>query len=470
MDEVESFRAILGYRIVISILFGIHTRERKIGYFRNPKRKQITLRKGDHFILTADRRVTLQGCRRVFYCNCISVLPFITPNHTIKIGDTVILSVRTVVRQSIVCTIDVGGIIRPLDVVIMPISAHDSEISGEEIEDIDIALQYIAHSIVVKTPRNRKFFNSIDEFIREKINGSVHMITMCKTAELKNLQQEHFITNTYDGVIYKLHNRFCGFSEEDPIVPSKIELSLMQHLHECRKPFYLMAELSQDGQVDMPNVSKKFPDVLHYYTDGFLVPLSCEGETDYLYKFASRMVHIHPMERAVSIRRLLNNDLIDHTSSGRLVFFRNAALASFSMKARAIILRTKTGRLALEMAQFRPACQIFAINDNPHVAIKLVLNKAIKNIYGFSNLSWDRSNPKSWVTYQRKMYLRTVYVIMQKRLLLQSDRIILLAQSTPIINYMDQCMICTVADFLRSSESEFFCENHNGVKNIKILA
>lgn len=461
LDEVQSFRDRIGVPIMISMLFGIHTRERRLGFFAKPSRKMIDLRKGDQFILTADRRVQFQGCRTAVYCNCISTIPFITPNQIINIGDTVVLCVRKIVRQSIVCSIEVGGNIRPKDDVSMPISTHDSQISGEGIEDIELALQYGAHSIVVKTPRNRKYFNSIDAFIRSKINESVHILTMCKTSDLKTSQQEHFITSTYDGVIYKLHNRYCADATEEPIVPTAYELNMMKHLHATRKPFYLVAEFNSERHVVIPNVSQNFPDVLHYYADGFLVPLSFEGETDYLLKFASRLVAIHPMEKAVSLRKLLNDDLVDETAAGRLVLFRNAALASFSMKVRAIIMRSKTGRSVLELAQFRPACQILSITDNTHVAIRLVLSKGIK-ITLRSDTSPESTDPDAWHIYQRKLYLYAVLRSMRKRVLLLSDRVIILCKSSPTVKYLDKFYTCSVDEFLRQSEKSFVAVNNDG--------
>lgn len=455
LDEVQLFRDSIGVPIMISMLFGIHTRERRIGYFSDPARKEINLRKNDRFILTADRRMQFRGCRTAVYCNCISTIPFITPNQTINIGQNVIVRVRKIVRQSIVCTIDVGGNIRPHDEVEMPISTHDSQISGEGIEDIEVALQYGAHSIVVKTPRNRKYFNSIDAFIRSKINESVHILTMSKTSDLRNSQQEQFITNTYDGVIYDMHHRFCADANEDPIVPTVYELNMMRHLHESRKPFYLMAHFSHDRHVEIPHVSDKYPDVLHYYTDGFLVPLSCEGEVDYLNKFANQLVCMRPMEKAVSLRKLLNEQLVDQTASGRLVVFRNAALASFALNAHAIIMRSKTGRSVLELAQFRPACQIFSISDNTHVAIKIVLNKAVKITLRSIPFAPDPTDDDAWHIYQRKLYLNAVSRSIRKRVLLLTDRVIILCKSYPTVKFLDKFLTCTVEEFLQHSEQFF---------------
>lgn len=462
LEEVRLYRDKIKVPVRISLLFGIHTRERNVGFFKNPKRKKITLRQDDQIIVTADRRVQFLGCRAAVYCNCLSTIPFITPNQTIKIGSTVILRALQVVRQSIVCTVEIGGEIWPQDPVNMPILSHDSEISGEGIEDIEVALKYGAHSIVVKTPRNRKYFNSIDEFIRSKVNESVHILTMCKTSDLRSHQQEHFINTTYDGVIYKLHTRFCAdASNTEPIVPSIFERNLMKHLHESRKPFYLVAELNSDRDVVMPNVSPNFPDVLHYYTDGFLVPLSVEVEPNCLIKFTKRLVQINPMEKATSLRMLLKTELVDETAAGRLVLFRNAALASYTTQVRAIVMRSKTGRSALEMAQFRPACQILSITNNVHVAIKLVLNKAIKNTLRSGDRSLDPTSPDEWHIYQRALYLHAIYRNLRKRVLRLTDSIIILCVSCPTVRYLDTFHMCTVNEFLIQSERHFVPNNYN---------
>lgn len=203
----------------LCLLFGIHERAYRLGRFAARCGGELHLRTGERFILTADRRLHSAGTEAAAYVNCAALLPQLlcNPEMRIYIGGSerhpakasVELSVQAVVRDSIVCTVvrryDCKPL-RPHDRVHMPIKTYGDELSGEERDDIDMAIRYGAHAICVPVAGDAVFHKSVRDYVwaraAEQQVCRVHVWLSQqggRVVEQAGQAFAEFVAETYDG-------------------------------------------------------------------------------------------------------------------------------------------------------------------------------------------------------------------------------------------------------------------------------
>lgn len=498
------------------LLFGIHQRAFRIGRFE-VGHTELRLQVDAQCIVTTDRRLHSTGTAAAVYCNCSEALPLLIPDETVlrigggggggpEAGTAVQLLVRRVVRDSIVCTVQRPGRrgLRPGDRVQMePLKTYANALTAAERSDIDVAVASGAHVLLVPTDEGgAEYHASLVKYLASvrgtatavaaaaadepQLRQRLHIMLRLSGVETNTAEQQQQqlskqrakqIANTYDGVCLTLHHRHCVADAGEPIVPGTAELVLMHELSRLHKPLVLMAGLSRDGHTILPaNVSAEHPECVH--ADAFLVGSEClpvaTGDSDSnsttrpmacrLSEFRKRLrqgaAHTLAVNRRVLHETTDAERTVDRTRSGRLVLTHNAVLAAYAMHVRAIIVATRTGVTALELAARRPPCRVLALVSDRRVCDAMQLRRTISAVWssrgdGPSQHPNDIGATAKWRRRQAVRHLHAMHWAAERNMLVNTDYVIMLCKAQPASTACDTMHICTVLQFVQWFERTF---------------
>lgn len=424
-----------------------------------------------------------------------------TPNEkksTSADATNVQLVVEYVHDQSIVCRVQRGGRIRPRDPVHLPVGAYDISISTEGVDNINFALECGALAIIAPHPKTDTYHRSLVTYVRKRVTycrendvpmETGHLMIMTHCDRITSASQMRFIAQSYDGVLFEGHKLRQLNGEK--LHFTKLEVALMETVKALRKPFIFitcseqrqrppnsdpmnaqeMVTAAHDMVLKLPNVTPQDETYINNYVDGYLVlaqsiesyhsgaDASSEQSAQLIYQYTWLLNEKRPREMASSYRHLIQLPLReDATRTGNQVLARLVAVASFSLRAECIFVATRTGRTAINLAAWHPACLVTAVLDSDRNTVLTELSRSLRKIYYNRHAVPELDTvamERRFQYEQDRKYLYAICTQVQRRLMTNAARVIIVCRSAPNLTACDTFHTCTPLEFVRRFEIEY---------------
>lgn len=459
---VDTFERIESDQIVrrkINFLFAINGRRPIVGPLAH-NATELAVVCAANIIITADRRILTRGGTRVaIYSNCSDHLHILRPGNELRIGSAVRLCIVNVVIDSIVCRIERAGIIRAGDVVEFPIRPNDEQITPEEKRDIATAMANDFGTkvcgLVVPDIGSAEYVQSLRQHLAEIKCAHFRIWIKTSSQSVLHLTDAMFIFNQYDGIVHTFMHRYCPLNDE-PVTASDAELMLM---HECyvRRHNIILTTKLVAAAARPPLLAMNSAKCIHLYPDGYLVLAECgrnfhEYIRDPYHCSVSETYHWRTMKRFFLMGGKENaaNALVGNT------LFRNVAIASYHVQAKAIFLPALSGKTVQLLSQLRPLCQIIVLAQSPSVANMLSTCKHCRVLMMTNTTKCDGINFDNI----QLMFLWGFRRAIQLGWVNKHDMVILLYRSYPIVTYGDIMCAQTIVQFARGHLSPPDNEDH----------
>lgn len=345
-----------------------------------------------------------------------------------------------VVRDSFVCTVDTAGAIKPGDSVSFPFRVNEDIVTPEERQDIEMAINCKASALLLPAAGSTEYAQSLRNHLQKIDNGHAKLFVSCSSTCVPTLSKANFVANTYDGIFYTFCNRYCAKVREN-IEPTEAERYLLQKCHEMRKPIIIRLNRKIDDPIALPDLVEPAIKCLQYYPDGFVVPASAKLRQS----FANVLSRDYNENAEVLNWLQLNRQLMSATSEISVLetLCMNAAIASYHLESKAICVISNTGRTAIGLSSYRPACPIVVVTSNEHGAAKLLMHKSCKVAMYRKQTDKKYSN----ACERARMILCGLNYALHHKIAELDDPIVLVYRSVPILTYCDVFMSMRVSDF-----------------------
>ncbi|CAD7080449.1 unnamed protein product [Hermetia illucens] len=322
----------------------------------------IVLTTGTKVIVTTDRSYAKRCSKKVIYINFRHQLASLRPPDTIQIGE-VSLRVRKVIKLSLECDVLMGGKILPKTEVHLPAHVRPdlSRPSREELEDLTFLIGNGINCMILPIAGNESYLGSIKTALHLFEFDEMHILARVREMELLEDEHAKWIAANYEGVI--LITGSCPCSE----IPlhEKVK-NFMKVMYDMQKPIILQCihnkSCSKGVQFDCRNLDF---DYFFYYPDGYYLS-DCES-TPHL-QLVQRSVQSDTIKIIEDIaQQKLSEPFVDKSFSGSDSMARVIAKASYEFNAKAILICSSTGRMAMKVSHFRPKCPIIVLTKNQRV-------------------------------------------------------------------------------------------------------
>lgn len=368
-DHSERIRLVKEVRkemnIPLAILLDTKGPEFRIGTFKNGK---VTLKQGDVFRFTSDEIIGDENRVSVSYKKITT---------TLNAGDKILLNngllvfvVEKIEDNDVVCKVETGGILsdrksmffpdKELDMIFL--SEHDKQ---DILFGIEQKVDFIALSFVSKA----QDVIDVKEFLKE--NGGEDIDVIAKIENRAGVNNLFKIMEVADGIMVARGDLGVEIPyEELPDVQKYI-------INQCRiygKRVITATEMLE-SMIHNPRPTRaEISDVANAVYDGTSAVM-LSGETaagEYPVQSVSAMAKI--VERAEGNDEYLQNiENFAIKTSGEAISHAASFLAK-DIKAKAIVVCTRTGKTARMVSRFRPKIPVIGLTTDESAYYKLALN------------------------------------------------------------------------------------------------
>lgn len=387
----------------------------KVGNFKNNV-KFIEPKEGEKIILTADRHWINKGNKRVLYVNFRNMISNFNEGDKIHIGNEIVVQVIRSVNISLECQILNSGSIYSQDLVQNPIYSFDNDdITYEEKEDLQLCIELNIKVIVIKDPRNQKYYENLYKIIGK---FRIRILTMVYISNLQDNQDEYidWIAKTYDGLILYIDNKSLDESIPEKSKITKSARYLIKQFYKRKKP-YILGEYIQSQYYE-----KEF-NLLNIHEDDLWYCLFLPDR--YLCRFTK-----YGFLQAIKYRQLLYErenllpslfqscikycKFIDHSFLKSDTYARCIVRTAYDINASAILICSQSGRMAIKLSHYRPNCPIFILTNNRELGYYERIYHNIRiALYQDEKIRTTTRNDDRTMNLTRKFIFGIMYGIME---------------------------------------------------------
>lgn len=327
----------------------------------------MTLVKGQEVIITTDDVLGSDGVIPTIYRS----LPHdVVPGSRILLDDGLLeLKVVAVAGERVICLVVVGGLLKNNKGINLPgVNVSAPCLTKKDLIDLDFALEADVDFIALSFVRTAEDIEEIKQIIREKGKDTPVVAKIEKPEALRNFKK---ILKVTDAVMVARGDLGVEIEPEKvPIYQKKI----IQACNRAGKPVITATQML-DSMIRNPRPTRaETSDVANAIVDGTdAIMLSAET--------ASGDYPIESVETMVRIARDVENTafLVKREKTGSPVSTIAQAVAEAScnaaatLKAKAMVVFTRSGSTAALISSFRPSTPIIAFTASPGIRRRLSL-------------------------------------------------------------------------------------------------
>jgi len=354
-------------QLPLAILLDSKGPEVRVGLFAD---KKVTIKKGDLFTLTAD---DVPGDATKVSTTYPDLYKYVKSGDSIMLNDGYLeIAVKEVKGKDVVCTVVHGGELSNNKSVNLPDTEIDMPyMSEKDANDFLFGIKEDVDFIALSFVRTADDVKLVKEFLSK--NGGDHIQLIAKIENQQGVNNLASILDLVDGAMVARGD--MGVEIAFDKLPA-IQKEMIKMCNDRGKTVITATQMLE-SMIDSPRPTRaETTDVANAIYDGSSATM-LSGETA-MGKFnvdaVKTMAKIaHTAESNINYAKRFKANHAEINSITDAVS-HSAVMASFDLKAKAIIAITKSGYTARKISRFRPACPIISVTPSKKVFQQLALS------------------------------------------------------------------------------------------------